>query len=121
MIKRFSRLVLPAVILAGLSATSVMATDWPMWGHSSSRNMVSEEKNLPDTFDPGRYKQNSEEIDMATTKNVKWIAKLGSQAYGNCAVSGGKVFVGTNNESPRDPRYKGLRPRQGRVRSSLLV
>src|ERR1051325_11125215 len=46
---------------------------------------------------------------MATTKNVRWVAKLGSQAYGNPTVSGGKVFVGTNNESPRDPKYKGDR------------
>lgn len=80
-----------------------------MWGGSPSRNMVSSEKNLPDTFEPGRYKPNSEEIDMATTKSVKWIAKLGSQAYGNVTVAGGKVFVGTNNESPRDPRFKGDR------------
>jgi len=71
--------------------------------------MVSDEKNLPDSFDPGKYKGNTEEIDMATTKNVKWIAKLGSQSYGNPTVSGGKVFVGTNNESPRDPKYKGDR------------
>ena len=44
---------------------------------------------------------------MATTKNVRWVAKLGSQAYGNPTISGGKVFVGTNNESPRDPKFKG--------------
>ena len=85
------------------------AADWPFWGHDSSRNMVSDEKNLPESWDPGKYKLNSEEIDMTTTKNVKWIAKLGSQAYGNVTVSGGKVFVGTNNESPRDPNIKGDR------------
>src|SRR5262245_12510647 len=88
---------------------AVAASDWPMSGHGPSRNMVSEEKNLPDTWDPGKYKPNSEEIDMATTKGVKWVAKLGSQAYGNPTVAGGKVFVGTNNETPRDPKYKGDR------------
>jgi outer membrane protein assembly factor BamB len=46
---------------------------------------------------------------MATTKNVKWVVKLGSQAYGNPTVAGGKVFVGTNNESPRDPKIVGDR------------
>src|SRR6266851_2712279 len=87
----------------------VSASDWPMWGHGPSRNMVSEEKNLPETWDPGKFKSNSEEIDMATTKGVRWVAKLGSQAYGNPTVAGGKVFVGTNNETPRDPKYKGDR------------
>src|SRR5213078_499495 len=42
-----------------------------------------------------------------TAKNVKWVARLGSQAYGNVVVSGGKVFIGTNNENPRDPQHQG--------------
>ena len=44
---------------------------------------------------------------MSTTKNIKWVAKLGSQAYGNVTISNGRVFVGTNNESPRDEGKKG--------------
>src|SRR6185436_11602320 len=59
--------------------------------------------------DPGKPKSGTEEIDMATTKNVKWVAKLGSQSYGNTTVAGGKVFVGTNNDSPRDPNHQGDR------------
>ncbi|MDX1934425.1 MAG: PQQ-binding-like beta-propeller repeat protein [Capsulimonadales bacterium] len=92
--------VLPLVALAG---------DWPFWGRDASRNMVSDETGLPVAFEAGRYKGNTEEIDMATTKNVKWVAKLGSQSYGNPTVAGGKVFIGTNNESPRDPALKGDR------------
>jgi outer membrane protein assembly factor BamB len=90
-----------------LLTVSVFAADWPMWGGTPQRNMVSAEKGLPDLIAPGKFKSDSEEVDMATTKNVKWVAKLGSQAYGNVTVAGGKVFVGTNNESPRDPKYKG--------------
>ncbi len=86
-----------------------MAADWPTWGRDGSRNMVSDEKGLVDTFDPGRYLGNTEEIDPTTTKNVRWVAKVGSQTYGNPTVSGGKVFIGTNNESPRDPKHKGDR------------
>ncbi len=98
------------ISLATLSALSVVtAADWPFWGNTSSRNMVSSETGLPDSFNPGRYKGNTDEIDLATTKNVKWVVKLGSQAYGNPTVAGGKVFVGTNNESPRDPKTKGDR------------
>jgi outer membrane protein assembly factor BamB len=37
------------------------------------------------------------------------VAKLGSQSYGNVTVAQGKVFVGTNNENPRDQRHPGDR------------
>ena len=69
--------------------------DWPMWGGTPDRNMVSTMKGLPTTW------------DVKTKKNVKWVAELGSQTYGNPVVSGGMVFVGTNNEAPRDPNVKG--------------
>jgi len=110
MILKLRRLtIVSAITVSALAITAavVRATDWPMWGHNASRNMVSDETGLPESFEAGKYKQGSEEIDMATTKNVRWVAKLGSQAYGNPTVAGGKVFVGTNNESPRDPSVKG--------------
>ncbi|HSB87306.1 MAG TPA: PQQ-binding-like beta-propeller repeat protein, partial [Ilumatobacteraceae bacterium] len=69
--------------------------DWPMWGGTPDRNMVSSMKGLPTAW------------DVKTKKNVKWVAELGSQAYGNPVVAGGYVFVGTNNEAPRDPNIKG--------------
>jgi outer membrane protein assembly factor BamB len=41
-------------------------------------------------------------------KNVLWKARLGKMAaYGGPVVAGGKVFVATNNENPRDPALKG--------------
>lgn len=105
--KTLQRLCVASVLTAG--ALPVLAADWPMWGQTASRNMVSAEKGIPNSFDPGEFKQGSEEVDMATTKNVKWAAKLGSQTYGNPAVAGGKVYVGTNNETPRNPAIKGDR------------
>ena len=68
--------------------------------------MVSKETGLPDSFEPGKQNPETGEFDISTAKNVKWIAKLGSQTYGNPTVSGGKVFVGTNNTSPRNPKVK---------------
>jgi outer membrane protein assembly factor BamB len=91
-------LTLPSTLLAG---------DWPQWAGSPSRNMVSDVKNLPDDFAPGKLKPGTDEIDMATTRGVRWIAKLGSQAYGNVSVAGGRCFIGTNNEAPRDPAITG--------------
>ena len=99
--------------LGGLLACSaaliptVSAEDWPQWGgNDAGRNMYSPAKGMPAALQPGKFKPNSEEIDLATTKNVKWIAKLGSQSYGNPVVSKGVLLVGTNNASPRDARFK---------------
>ena len=83
--------------------------DWPQWGRDHTRNMVSPEKGLADRFVAGKFVGSTDEIDPKSTKNVKWIAKLGSQSYGNPTVAGGRIFVGTNNEVPRDPRFKGDR------------
>jgi outer membrane protein assembly factor BamB len=87
-----------AVAIAGLSLAALSdpkSGDWPMWGGTPDRNMVSDMKGLPTTW------------DVKTKKNVKWVADLGSQAYGNPVVASGMVFVGTNNEGARDPAIKG--------------
>src|SRR6267142_4314597 len=81
------------VALAGfyLAAGLLGAQDWPAWGGSDpGRNMYSPAKGLPSKFNPGKIKEGSEEIDPRSTENVKWIAKLGSQSYGNVVVAGGK-------------------------------
>jgi outer membrane protein assembly factor BamB len=71
--------------------------DWPMWGGTPDRNMISKMKGLPTSW------------DVKSGKNVKWIGQLGSQAYGNPVVSGGQVYVGTNNELLRNPKEGGDR------------
>ena len=68
---------------------------WPMWGGTPDRNMVSSMKGLPTTW------------DLKSKKNVKWIAELGSQTYGNPVVANDIVLVGTNNEAMKDPNIKG--------------
>lgn len=69
--------------------------DWRMWGGSPDRNMVSGETGIATTWD-GRSK-----------KNVKWVAPLGSQTYGNPVISHGKILVGTNNGGELRPSIKG--------------
>jgi outer membrane protein assembly factor BamB len=86
-----------------------LAGDWPQWGGKAMRNMYSPEKNLPDTFGKVDFKPGTEEVDVKAVKNLKWAVKLGSQSYGNVTVAGGKVFVGTNNENPRDKKHLGDR------------
>jgi len=92
-----------------LTAPHALAQDWPMWGRDYTRNMFGHATGLPAEIVPGEYVGDSEDIDLQTTKNVKWIAKLGSQSYGNPTVADGRVYVGTNNDVPRDPRFKGDR------------
>jgi len=62
--------------------------------------MVSDAKGLPVRFDPS-------ERANPKTSGVKWSVRLGSHTYGNPVVAGGKVFVGTNNAAPRNPKYTG--------------
>ena len=92
-----------------VGASSKTGQDWPVWTRNGSGNLYSPEKNLPEKFEPGEFIIGTENIDMSTTKNVRWISKLGSQSYGNTTVSNGKVYIGTNNESPRDKRHIGDR------------
>ncbi len=92
-----SGLLLLAASASRLGASEPNTGDWPMWGGTPDRNMVSNMKGLPT------------EWDVKTKKNVKWIAELGSQSYGNPIVAGGMVFVGTNNEGLRDPEQPGDR------------
>src|SRR5712692_8115377 len=83
--------------IALLWASDPGGGDWPMWGGTPDRNMVSNMKGIPTSW------------DVKTKKNVKWVATLGSQSYGNPVVAGGQVYVGTNNESVRDPKQGGDR------------
>jgi len=96
-----AKLLLVATLLAALQFSSAGAgkgvTDWPMWGGSPDRNMVSDATGLATKW------------DIKTGKNIKWVASLGSQSYGNPVVSGGVILVGTNNEGVRDPKQGGDR------------
>ena len=88
---------LASVATVTLTASDPGSGDWPMWGGTPDRNQVSNMKNVPTDW------------DVKTKKNIKWVAELGSQSYGNPIVAGGMVFVGTNNELMRDPKQGGDR------------
>ena len=103
-------------LVAAVAVTPVLAADQPQWGQRHSRNQVSAETGLPDTFDP------------ATGLNVKWVAPLGTQSYCTPIVADGRVYIGTNNERPRDPKHKGdravlmcLEERTGQLLWQLVV
>ncbi len=69
------------LVLTTLAIASARAgEDWPMWGGSPDRNLVSDATGLPTEFASTRKK----------TKNIRWAAKLGSQTYGNPIVADGR-------------------------------
>jgi len=92
-LKKLTVIMLACVLQAGDPGTG----DWPMWGGTPDRNMVSNMKGLPTSWN----------VEKGT--NIKWVAAVGSQTYGNVTVAGGQVYVGTNNEALRDPKQAGDR------------
>lgn len=83
------------LMLSGMAWLPMVSQDWPMWGGTAQRNMTSTMKDLPDSW------------DVKNGTNIKWKAPIGSTSNGNPVVADGKIFVGTNNDNPRNPEIKG--------------
>src|SRR5215468_976303 len=79
------------------------AADWPMFGRDGTRNAVSPEKGPPLAW---QTEERDNGFLVRPAWNVKWEAQLGSANFAPPVVSGGLVWVGTNNGNPRDPRLK---------------
>jgi len=95
MTTRMIRDSLAAVLLGALLSTpGLHAEDSPQWGGTASKNMVSLEENLPETFEPGTKDPQGGGIRMSTTRNVKWSARVGDFCCGTPTVAGGKVLIG---------------------------
>lgn len=77
--------------------TQAQGHDSPQWGEKYTRNMISNEKDLPVSFNP------------ETGENIKWSVSIGSNCYATPVISNGKVLIGANNADERDPRHKGDR------------
>lgn len=80
--------------------------DWPQWAGDSARNNVAVGENVPTEWKTGKIDRRSGAWDKASaSKNVLWVARVGSQTYGNPVVAGGRLFVGTNNGAGYLSRY----------------
>lgn len=99
-------LVLTALVVTGPGTSGPSATaaekalqrSWPLWGGSVERNLVNRvETNIARDWIslPGKE------------KNIAWSANLGSKAYGGPTFGGGKIFIGTNNNLPRNKEIRG--------------
>ena len=85
---RMSILCIGVLLAAGAGVVS--GKDWPEWCGQPSRNMAAKsDQRLPDWADCG-VDNDAGEADLLSTKNVKWVAKLGRRTTGSPVVSGGR-------------------------------
>jgi outer membrane protein assembly factor BamB len=101
------RFVLALSLFSGalVDARRLLAEDWPMWGRDQTRNMVSPEKHPPTDWQIAVTDVKSGAVTQAA-RNIKWSVHLGSQSRGAPVVANGLVWVGTNNDQPRDPKHQ---------------
>ena len=100
---KFLSVHLPLVV--GLVCSTIGAAEWNQWGGSPQRNNTPAATNLPIEWETGEFDYDTGVWDPATSKNVAWVAALGSQSYGNPVLAGGQVYVGTNNGNGWLKRY----------------
>ena len=79
--------------------------EWAQWGGSSLRNNTPEGHNIPTEWNIGEFDYRTGAWDPEGSKNIKWVARLGSQTYGNPVVAGGHAYIGTNNSGGWLKRY----------------
>lgn len=92
--------LLNLILATGLQAMMLQTSlaqgqDSPQWGEKFSRNMISGETGLPESF------------NIETGKNVKWAVSVGTNNYASPVIAKGKVLIGANNADLRDPRHEG--------------
>jgi outer membrane protein assembly factor BamB len=99
------RFLLPIGVALVAEGPGLSAGEWNQWGGSPSRNNVSAATDLPAEWEVGEFDYRSGKWLGESVKNVKWVARLGSESYGSPVVAEGKVFCATNNEAGYLDRY----------------
>ena len=102
-----TRLALTALILAAAVPVFAqqLAPDSSQWGGSPARNNAPATGALPAEWDVGQFEPRTGRWQSDTAKNIRWVAKLGTESYGSPVIAGGKVFCATNNGSGYAARY----------------
>ena len=102
-----TRLLLAVLAAAGLNfgvagaasgadeptATAGRPGDWPQWGGSPARNNAPCGRNIPAQWNVGQFERKTGKWLRTEAKNIKWVAKLGTEGYGSAVVAGGKIFA----------------------------
>ena len=82
---------------------ALVSDEHTMFGGTPGRNFV----NLRATGLSAEFPKDAEGKSHVLGSRVKWKAPLGSRAYGGPSVAGGRIYVGTNNDTPRNDRDRG--------------
>ena len=72
---------LTVLIFFGMASLPLASQDWPMWGGTPQRNMISPTKGLPDTWEVKTGKPN-------------WTFDMMAPVWGSPLVVDGKVYLG---------------------------
>ncbi len=99
---RFSLLAVAGSLLALPVAAAL--PEWPMFGGTPARNMANLHEKLPKFPTQGPQWDDEAAAKKWEAEWLLWKAELGSRSSGGPVVAGGRVFVGTNNERPRNKR-----------------
>lgn len=89
-----------AVLLCNFpfGCATLQAADWPQFGRDGTRNAVSSERHPPTDWDIGKpVNKDPRQRIPGSSRNIKWSAALGTNAFGDPVVANGLVWVGTNN------------------------
>ncbi|MEM9187409.1 MAG: PQQ-binding-like beta-propeller repeat protein [Planctomycetota bacterium] len=87
------------------AGAAVITKEWTQWAGSPSRNNTPVGVGIPSEWNVGEFDFRTGEWDPTNAKNIKWVARVGSQTYGNTVIAGGKAFIGTNNSGGWIERY----------------
>ena len=79
--------------------------DWMQWGGTSYRNNTPIAENIPIDWSVGDFDRKTGKWIQDESRNIKWVAQIGSQTYGNPVVADSRIYVGTNNGSSWIKRY----------------
>ncbi len=88
----------------GTASSDTNAPSPAQWGGSPCRNNVSRATHLATQWDVGKRDPKTGRWTGAS-KQIRWVARLGSQCYTTPIVSGDKVFCATNNAAGYLTRY----------------
>ncbi|OGV68316.1 MAG: hypothetical protein A2283_13470 [Lentisphaerae bacterium RIFOXYA12_FULL_48_11] len=112
--------ILYASILFACGIGIASAKDWPEWCGQASRNMAAKsDQRLPDSVDCG-IQNDAGEVDIQSTKNVKWVARIGRRTTGSPVISRGRVFVGTIWEGGDEACFLCLDEKTGSLLGSFI-
>lgn len=113
-------MILYAGALLAVGSGVVGARDWPEWCGQASRNRVAEsDRKLPDSVDCGEL-NDAGDVVLQSTKNVKWVTKIGRRTTGSPVVSRGRVFIGTTWKDGKDACFLCLDEKTGSLLGSFI-